>query len=122
GSLLSLSNSSSITYSSGFPTAQLLWFSSMTGPLINGSLDLSDPCNLISPPIPLYFYPLPEASYTLPDFICGDSCEVVEIFITGLEPTTLNIEWGDPGALQTIVSSPGGSTQPIQLCGDVFEG
>lgn len=122
GSLLSLSNSPSIMYSSGLPTSQLLWFSSMTGPLVSGSLDLSDPCNLISPPIPLYFYPLPEASYTLPDFICGDSCEVVEIFITGQEPTTLNIEWGNPGALQTIVSSPGGSIHPIQLCGDVFEG
>lgn len=122
GSFLSLSNSPSISYDGSLPFGQLLWFSSMSGPLINGALDLSDPCNLISPPIPFYFYPIPEASYTLPDFICGDSCLNLDVFITGLEPTTLNIEWGDPGALQTIVSSPGSSTHPIQICGDVFAG
>lgn len=122
GSLLNISNSPTISYDSGLPSGQLMWFSSMTGPLINGAIDLSDPCNLISDPIPFYFYPLPQASYTLPDFICGDSCLSFEILITGQDPTALSIAWGDPGALQTINSSPGGSTHPIQVCGDVFAG
>lgn len=90
------------SYLPGYPVYDTIYAVSVIGPLVNGSIDLSDPCTQLSPAIPIVWELAPSISVAYPFELCIDEVGTIELQLNSNQ-FPLDVQVTINGVVENIV-------------------